>query len=55
VLAAMALPQLRPLMSALRRWHRPVEISAGLFIVTMGILIYLNAFSRMASLFTWTI
>lgn len=55
VLAAVALPQLRPVMSALRRWHRPVEISAGLFIVGMGILIYLNAFSRMAILFTWTI
>ncbi len=55
VLAAVALPQLRPVMIALQRWHRPVEISAGLFIVSMGILIYLNAFSRMASLFTWTI
>jgi len=42
-------------MVALRRWHRPVEITAGLFIVGMGILIYLNVFSRMASLFTWTI
>ncbi|MDQ2941221.1 MAG: cytochrome c biogenesis protein CcdA [Chloroflexota bacterium] len=55
VLAAVALPQLRPIMVALRRWHRPVEITAGLFIAAMGILIYLNAFTRMASLFTWTI
>jgi len=55
VLAAVALPQLRPVMGALRRWHRPVEITAGVFIVAMGFLIYLNAFSRMASLFTWTI
>jgi len=55
VMAAVALPQLGPVMAGLRRWHRLVEITAGLFIVAMGILIYLNAFSRMASLFTWTI
>lgn len=55
VLAAVALPQLGGVMAALRRWHRLVEVSAGLFIVAMGILIYVNAFSRMASLFTWTI
>lgn len=55
VLAAVGLPKLRPVMTTLQRWHRPVEITAGLFIVAMGILIYLNIFSRMASLFTWTI
>ncbi|MEO7295353.1 MAG: cytochrome c biogenesis protein CcdA [Candidatus Limnocylindria bacterium] len=55
VLAAVGLPRLRPVMAVLRRWHRPVEITAGLFIIAMGILIYLNIFSRMASLFTWTI
>ena len=53
LLAAIALPRLQPVMAALRRWHRPVEVMAGLFIVLMGVLIYLNAFARMASLFTW--
>ncbi len=53
LLAAAALPHLQPVMAALRRWHRPVEVIAGLFIVLMGVLIYLNAFARMASLFTW--
>ena len=51
--AAVALPQLTPLIAALRRWHRPVEVVAGLFIVLMGILIYVNAFGRMASLFSF--
>lgn len=51
--AAVALPRLEPVMHALRRWHRPIEIMAGLFIIAMGVLIYLNAFARMASLFTW--
>lgn len=52
LLAAIALPQLQAVMHALRRWHRAVEIVAGLFIVAMGILIFTNAFARMASLFT---
>ena len=52
LVAAVALPQLGPAVRALRRWHRPVEILAGLFIMAMGVLIYLNAFGRMASLFT---
>lgn len=50
--AAVALPQLTPLMGALRRRHRLVEILAGAFIVAMGVLIYLNAFARLATLFT---
>lgn len=53
--AGAALPRLRPLLAALRRWHRAVEIVAGLFIVLMGALIYLDAFTRMASLFTWAL
>ena len=52
MLAAAALPQLAPVMAALRRWHRPIEVVAGLFIVAMGVLIFLNVFARMASLFT---
>ena len=53
LLAAAALPRLGPVMHALRRWHRQVEIAAGLFIVAMGVLIFTNAFARMASLFTF--
>lgn len=52
LLAAAALPRLTPVMTALRRWHRPVEVVAGLFIVAMGVLIFTNAFARMAGLFT---
>lgn len=55
LLAAAALPRLGPLMGALRRWHRQVEIVAGLFIVAMGVLIFTNAFARMAGLFTFTL
>lgn len=53
LLAAVALPRLTPVMAALRRWHRQVEITAGLFIVAMGVLIFTNAFARMAGLFTF--
>jgi cytochrome c-type biogenesis protein len=49
---AAALPRLAPAIELLRRWHRPVEVLAGLFIVLMGILILTNAFTRMAGLFT---
>lgn len=53
LIAAAALPRLRPVVALLRRWHRLVELAAGLFVVAMGLLIYLNAFARMAGLFTW--
>ena len=53
LIAAAALPQLRPAIVAVRRWHRPVEVVAGLFVAGMGVLIYMNAFARMAGLFTW--
>jgi cytochrome c-type biogenesis protein len=51
--AAIALPRLRPLMAGLRRYHRAVQITAGLLIVVIGVLIFSNAFSRMASLVTF--
>lgn len=51
--AALALPRLRPLMAGLRRYHRIVQIAAGLLIMVIGALIFSNAFSRMASLFTF--
>ena len=53
LLAAVALPQLRPVMLVVHRWHRPIEVAAGLFVAAMGVLIIFNAFARMASLFSW--
>jgi cytochrome c-type biogenesis protein len=55
LLAAVALPRLRPVVDALRRWHRPVQVAAGVFVVVTGVLIYLNAFARMAGLFTFVL
>jgi cytochrome c-type biogenesis protein len=52
IAAALALPRMRPVMATLRRHHRSIQVIAGLFIVAMGILIYLDAFARMASLFS---
>jgi cytochrome c-type biogenesis protein len=53
--AAVALPRLRPAMTALRRHHRLIEVAAGLFLVAIGVLIVTNAFSTLAGLFTWTL
>jgi cytochrome c-type biogenesis protein len=51
--AAVALPRMRPLLDALRRHHQLVEAVAGVFIMAMGVLIFTNAFARMASLFSF--
>ena len=51
--AAVALPRIQPLLNALRRHHRAVQVVSGLFIMAMGILILTNAFTRMAGLFTF--
>jgi cytochrome c-type biogenesis protein len=50
--AAVALPAIKPLLDALRRHHRAVQLASGAFIMAMGVLIYFNVFARMASLFT---
>jgi cytochrome c-type biogenesis protein len=55
LLAALALPRLQPLLNALRRHHRSVQIVSGLFIMAIGVLILTNAFARMAGLFTFFI
>jgi len=52
LLAAVALPTVKPAFDALRQHHRAVQVVSGLFIMAMGVLIYLDAFTRMASLFT---
>lgn len=53
--AALALPRLRPLIDALRRHHRAVRVAAGLFIIGIGLLIFLNTFARLATLFTFAL
>ena len=53
--AAMALPRLRPLLDWLRRHHRLVQVVSGVFIVAIGVMIFLNTFARLASLFTFVL
>ena len=53
--AALALPRLRPLLDALRRHHRVVQVVAGVLIIGIGVLIYLNAFATLSTLFVWVL
>lgn len=55
VVAALAFPQLRPLVIWLRQHHRGVQVASGLLIVVIGVLIFLNAFARLATLFTFVL
>jgi cytochrome c-type biogenesis protein len=55
LLAALAFPRMRPLIEGLRRHHRAVQVVTGLLIVGIGILIYLNAFARLATMFTFVL
>jgi cytochrome c-type biogenesis protein len=53
--AALAFPRMRPLIEVLRRHHRAVQVVSGLLIITIGVLIFLNAFARLATLFTFAL
>jgi cytochrome c-type biogenesis protein len=53
--AAVALPRLRPLLEALRRHHRSVQVVAGVLIIGIGVLIFLNAFATLSTLFVWVL
>ena len=53
--AALALPRIRPVFTALRSHHRAVQVASGLFIMGVGVLILADAFARMAGLFTFFI
>jgi cytochrome c-type biogenesis protein len=53
LLAAAALPTVKPLLDAMRRHHRAVQLVSGVFIMAMGVLIFFIVFARMASLFTF--
>jgi cytochrome c-type biogenesis protein len=55
LVAALALPRIQPLLIALRRHHRAVQVVSGIFIMGVGVLILTNAFARMAGLFTFFI
>lgn len=55
LVAAIAFPRLRPLVEVLRRHHGVVQVVSGLLIVLIGVLIFLNAFERLASLFTFVL
>jgi cytochrome c-type biogenesis protein len=53
--AALAFPRMRPLVEALRRHHAAVRVVTGLLIIGIGVLIYLNAFAQLATLFTFAL
>lgn len=55
LVAALAFPRLRPLIEFLRRYHRVVQVISGLLIVVIGVLIFFNAFARLATLFTFVL
>jgi cytochrome c-type biogenesis protein len=53
--AAVAFRRVRPLVDLLRRHHAAVRVVTGLLIIGIGVLIYLNAFARLATLFTFVL
>jgi cytochrome c-type biogenesis protein len=55
LVAAVALPEIRPLVQWMRRHHRAVQAVSGLLIVAIGVLIFANAFTRLATLFTFAL
>jgi cytochrome c-type biogenesis protein len=55
IAAAVALPRIEPLIGWLRRNHRGVQVATALLIIAVGVLIYANAFTRLAGLFTFAL
>ena len=55
LIAAVALPRMRPLIGWLRRHHQGVQIASGVFIMAIGVLIFTNAFTQLANLFSFFI
>ncbi len=53
--AALALPRLRPVLDWSRRHHRSVQVLAGVFIMAIGVMIFINTFARLAGLFTFVL
>jgi cytochrome c-type biogenesis protein len=52
---ALALPRLQPVLDWLRQHHRSVRVVSGLFIIAIGVMIFLNTFARLAVLFTFVL
>ena len=55
LVGAGAFPRVRPLVEWLRRHHRAVQVGSGMLIVAIGVLIFFNAFARLATLFTFAL
>ena len=53
--AAVGFRRIRPLVDLLGRHHATVRVITGLLIIGIGVLIYLNAFARLATLFTFVL
>lgn len=53
--AAVAFRRIQPAIELLRRHQATVRAITGLLIIAIGVLIYLNAFARLASLFTFVL
>jgi cytochrome c-type biogenesis protein len=51
LLTAAFLPRVRPALRWLRAHERPIRIAAGLAVAAVGVLIVLDAFTRLAGLF----
>lgn len=51
LLTAAFLPQVRPALGWLRAHERPIRIVSGLAVAAVGVLIVLDAFTRLAGLF----
>lgn len=51
LLAAAFLPRVHPLLRWLRAHERPIRVASGLAVVGVGILIVLDAFTRLAGMF----
>lgn len=51
LLAAAFLPRAQPILRWLRAHERPIRVVSGLAVATIGVLIFFDAFTRLAGLF----
>jgi cytochrome c-type biogenesis protein len=51
LVAAAFLPRIHPALRWLRSHERPIRVVAGLAVVGIGILVFFDAFTRLAGLF----
>ncbi|MGH2463320.1 MAG: cytochrome c biogenesis CcdA family protein [Candidatus Limnocylindria bacterium] len=50
--AAAFLPRIRPALRWLRAHERPIRVAAGLAVIGIGLLVFFDAFTRLAGLFS---